>query len=152
MTTSFSSQPRTLIKPFAVLRELVNTHDAFYQRVTMHVQQFGLTTEQFDVIATLGNTTGLSLVELDKKTLLNQSDLIGVLNSLSEDQLIYWENPTDKPMMIVKLTPAGEKVFTVVFPIHLEYLNECFSQLNQTELDMLQIFLNRLKGAFEKGA
>jgi MarR family transcriptional regulator, 2-MHQ and catechol-resistance regulon repressor len=152
MTVPSYPHPKAPIKPFAVLRELVNTRDAFYQGVTEHVQQFGLSAEQFDVVATLGNTAGMSLVELNQKTLLNYSNLIEVLDSLVADRLISRETTADKPMMMVKLTPAGEKIFAVVFPIHLEYLDKCFGQLNQTELDMLQVFLGRLKGSFEQGA
>jgi MarR family transcriptional regulator, 2-MHQ and catechol-resistance regulon repressor len=140
------------IKPFGALRELVNSYDAFYRGVSADVNKYGLSIEQFDVIATLGNTPGLSLVQLGEKTLLNLPDLQQVLKSLEEDLLIYRDRPADKPMMIVKLTPAGEKIFAVVFPIHMAYLQRCFGQLNQTELDMLQVFLGRLKESFAKSS
>jgi MarR family transcriptional regulator, 2-MHQ and catechol-resistance regulon repressor len=140
------------IKPFGALRELINSYDAFYQGVSADVQKFGISIEQFDVIATLGNTTGLSLVQLGEKTLLNLTNLHQVLDSLEKDLLIYQELPVDKPMTIVKLTPAGEKIFAVVFPIHMAYLQRCFGQLNQSELDMLEVFLRRLKEAFAKSS
>jgi MarR family transcriptional regulator, 2-MHQ and catechol-resistance regulon repressor len=140
------------IKPFGALRELVNSYDAFYQGVAADVGQFGLSIEQFDVIATLGNTAGMSLVELGEKTLLNLPDLHQVLDLLEEEMLIYRDFPADKPMMIVKLTPAGEKIFAVVFPMHMEYIQRCFGQLNQSELDMLQVFLRRLREAFSKSS
>ncbi len=140
------------IKPFGALRELINSYDAFYQGVSADVQKFGLLIEQFDVIATLGNTTGLSLVQLGEKTLLNLPGLHQVLDSLEEDLLIYRDLSADKPIMIVKLTPAGEKIFAVIFPIHMAYLQRCFGQLNQFELDMLQTYLRRLKEAFAKSS
>jgi MarR family transcriptional regulator, 2-MHQ and catechol-resistance regulon repressor len=148
MSTNQSSQPIARTKLFGALRELVNTYEAFCQGVAVDVGKFGLSIEQFDVIATLGNTAGLSLVQLGEKTLLNFTDLPQVLDSLEEDLLISRNFPADKPMMIVKLTPAGEKIFAVIFPIHLEYLQRCFGQLNQSELDLLQVFLNQLKRAF----
>jgi MarR family transcriptional regulator, 2-MHQ and catechol-resistance regulon repressor len=148
MSTNQSSQPIARNKLFGALRELVNTYEAFCQGVTVDVGKFGLSIEQFDVIATLGNTAGLSLVQLGEKTLLNLTDLPQVLDSLEEDLLISRNFPADKPMMIVQLTPAGEKIFAVIFPIHLEYLQRCFGQLNQSELDLLQVFLNQLKRAF----
>jgi MarR family transcriptional regulator, 2-MHQ and catechol-resistance regulon repressor len=150
MSTDQSS-PLT-IKPFGALRELVNFYDAFYQGVSADVNKYGLSIEQFDVLATLGNTPGLRLVQLGEKTLLNLPNLHQVLKSLEEDLLIYRERPADKPMMIVKLTPAGEKIFAVVFPIHMTYLQRCFGQLNQTELDMLQVFLGSLREAFSKSS
>jgi MarR family transcriptional regulator, 2-MHQ and catechol-resistance regulon repressor len=146
MLNDQSSSP--IIKPFGALRELVKSYDAFYQGVSTDVNKYGLSIEQFDVLATLGNTTGLSLVQLSEKTLLNLPDLHQVLSSLEEDFLIYRDLPTDQPMMIVKLTPAGEKIFAVVFPIHMAYLQRCFGQLSQFELDMLQAYLSRLKESF----
>ena len=146
MSNDQSSQ--LTIKPFGALRELVNSYDAFCRGVSADVQKFGLSIEQFDVIATLGNTTGLSLVQLGEKTLLNLPNLHQVLDSLEEDLLIYRDLPADKPMMIVKLTPAGEKIFAVIFPIHMAYLQRCFGQLNQFELDMLQAYLRRLTESF----
>ncbi len=150
MSTDQSSQ--LTIKPFGALRELIKSYDAFYQGVSADVQKFGLSIEQFDVIATLGNTTGLSLVQLGEKTLLNLPDLHQVLDSLEKDLLIDRDLPADQPMMIVKLTPAGEKIFAVVFPIHMAYLQRCFGQLSQFELDMLQAYLRRLKESFAKSS
>lgn len=138
------------IKPFGALRELVNAYDAFYQGVSADVEKFGLSIEQFDVIATLGNTAGLSLVQLNEKTLLNLPDLNQILDSLETDLLISRQATADQPMITVKLTAAGEKIFAVVFPIHMDYLQRCFGQLDQAELDMLQVFLRRLKKAFAK--
>jgi MarR family transcriptional regulator, 2-MHQ and catechol-resistance regulon repressor len=145
-----SSPSVVKVNPFGALRELVNTYHAFYQGVAADVEKFGLSIEQFDVIATLGNTTGLSLVQLSEKTLLNLPDLNQVLDTLETDLLISRQVPADQPMMIVKLTAAGEKIFAVVFPIHMDYLQRCFGQLDQSELDMLQVFLLRLKKAFTK--
>jgi MarR family transcriptional regulator, 2-MHQ and catechol-resistance regulon repressor len=136
------------INPFGALRELVNSYDAFYRGVSADVNKYGLSIEQFDVIATLGNTPGMNLVQLGEKTLLNLTEMQQVLNSLEEDLLIYRDRSADQPTMTIKLTPAGEKVFAVVFPIHMAYLQRCFSELNQTELDMLQVFLGRLRKAF----
>jgi MarR family transcriptional regulator, 2-MHQ and catechol-resistance regulon repressor len=152
MPSPLSSQQTTRIRMFSVLRELVSTYDAFYQVGSAQVEQFGLSIEQFDVIATLGNTPGMSLVELGNKMLLKQNALLAVLDALEADRLIFRETPADKPMMIVKLTPAGEKIFAVTFPVHLEYLEKCFGQLDQAELDLLHIFLKRLKGAFTKNS
>lgn len=134
------------------MRELVNSYDAFYHGVSADVNKFGLSIEQFDIIATLGNTSGLNLVQLGQKTLLNLSDLNQLLDSLEDDLLISRDLPADKPMIIIKLTPAGEKIFAVVFPMHMAYLQRCFGQLNQSELDMLQVFLRRLKEAFGKSS
>ncbi len=152
MSIPQSSPSTDKIRPFGALRELVNSYDAFYQGVAADVSKFGLSIEQFDVVATLGNTSGLSLVELGEKTILNLTDLNQVLNSLEKDLLIYRDFSADKPTMTVRLTPTGEKIFAVVFPMHMDYIQRCFGQLNQSELDMLQVFLRRLKESCVKNS
>jgi MarR family transcriptional regulator, 2-MHQ and catechol-resistance regulon repressor len=51
--------------------------------------------------------------------------------------------------MKVKLTPAGEKIFAIVFPLHIKFLQERFSKLDQAEVDMLVVFMRRLNQSFQ---
>jgi DNA-binding MarR family transcriptional regulator len=52
-------------KPFLPsLRELVCCYQAFYTRSAAHLRTLGLTPPQFDIVATLGNTPGMTPKEL----------------------------------------------------------------------------------------
>jgi DNA-binding MarR family transcriptional regulator len=55
----------------------------FEQISTAKVRQFGLT-HQFDIIATLGNTQGMTCKELGEKTLITKGTLTGVLDRLEQ--------------------------------------------------------------------
>jgi hypothetical protein len=46
---------------FPTLRELVRAYQAFADYSLKHVREVGLTAPQFDVISTLGNTTGMTM-------------------------------------------------------------------------------------------
>jgi len=48
------------------------------------VRQYGLTHAQFDIIATLGNTCGMSYKELGQKTLITKGTLTGVVDRLEQ--------------------------------------------------------------------
>lgn len=65
-----------------VIRELVRAFQAFEQYSARHVRELGLTPPQFDVIATLGNTPGMSCKELSEKTLITKGTLTGVIDRL----------------------------------------------------------------------
>ena len=57
-------------EPFLpMLRELARCYQAFEAYSGAHVRSLGLTPSQFDIVATLGNTPGLSFKELGEKTL-----------------------------------------------------------------------------------
>jgi MarR family transcriptional regulator, 2-MHQ and catechol-resistance regulon repressor len=148
MSNSVSPKP-SMVNIFPVLRELVRTHQSFLNCIAEHVSQFGLTTEQFDVVATLGNTPGMTLVQLDSKTLLTNLALLKVLDELEADRLVIRTTPPEQSLMVVKLTPTGEKIFAIMFPLHLKFLEERFGKLDQAEVDMLLIFLRRLNHSFQ---
>ena len=64
------------------LRALAESYHAFERYSAAQVRAFGLTPAQFDIIATLGNTDGMSFRELGEKTLITKGTLTGVVNRL----------------------------------------------------------------------
>jgi MarR family transcriptional regulator, 2-MHQ and catechol-resistance regulon repressor len=132
-----------------VMRELVRTYHAFAAYSEAHIRQFDLTPAQFDVVATLGNTNGLSMSELGEKTLITKGTLTGVIDRLIQKDLVTRDNPPgDRRSIIVQLTPHGQQVFEQVFPLHIAHLKTQFEKLEPSELELLKVLLGRLKQAF----
>jgi DNA-binding MarR family transcriptional regulator len=133
----------------ATMRELVRTYQAFSAYSEAHVRQFDLTPAQFDVIATLGNTSGMSMGEIGEKTLITKGTLTGVIDRLEKKQLVYRDVPADdRRSVIVRLTEAGVALFNQVFPAHLTDLKQRFEQLEPSELELLRVLLSRLRQVF----
>ena len=133
------------------LRELVRTYQAFDAFSGQHIRKLGLTMSQFDVIATLGNTAGMSCRDIGEKTLMVKGTLTGVLDRLEKKQLVTRaENPHDKRSVLVQLTPAGQRVFESAFPAHLAHLEVAFKRLGKQRLATLQQELAALRQALEK--
>jgi len=131
------------------MRELVRAYQAFSSCSEAHIRQFNLTSPQFDVIATLGNTNGLSMGEIGEKTLITKGTLTGVIDRLVKKGIVRRETPADnRRSIIVCLTPKGEELFAEVFPAHINYLKERFEKLDPSELKLLTALLHRLKQAF----
>ncbi|MBE9007385.1 MarR family transcriptional regulator [Fortiea sp. LEGE XX443] len=137
-------------EPFIpTMRELVRAYQAFSTYSEAHVRQFDLTPAQFDVIATLGNTSGMCMGEIGEKTLITKGTLTGVMDRLEKKNLVLREIPADnRRSVIVKLTHEGEALFEVIFPAHIAYLKERFEQFETSELELLRVLLNRLRLAF----
>jgi MarR family transcriptional regulator, 2-MHQ and catechol-resistance regulon repressor len=148
----FLSMPTPLkaisTRVFPTLRELISSYQAFYQGATENVRQFDLSLEQFDIIATLGNTPGMNLLQLSDQTLLTQTDLLQTIGELEFQELIAKHQSTEHPVAIFRLTAIGEKVFQVSFSIHMQYLQERFGQLEDAELEFLQHVLKHLRHSF----
>ena len=131
------------------MRELVRTYQAFAAYSEAHVRQFELTPSQFDVIATLGNTNGMSMSQIGEKTLITKGTLTGVIDRLIKKGLVMRENPPgDRRSVIVYLTTKGQQVFKQVFPAHITYLKTQFDKLEPSELELLKILLGRLRQNF----
>lgn len=141
-------------EPFLhTLRHLVTCYQAFEAYSGAHIRELGLTPPQFDVIATLGNTDGLSCRELGERTLITKGTLTGVLDRLEARKLVRRESVAeDRRSVFVRLTRAGEKVFETVFPAHVAYLRRVFGELAGDELATLDRLLARLARRFAPGA
>lgn len=148
---SFENNSKALARePFLVtVRELVRTYQSFSSYSEAFVREHGLTPSQFDVIATLGNTNGLSMGDIGEKTLITKGTLTGVVDRLEKKGWVMREIPPDnRRSVIVRLTTDGEALFERVFPAQLTDMKQRLSGLEPSELDLLRVLLRRLRQAF----
>ena len=131
------------------MRELVRAYQAFNSYSDSHVRQLGLTPSQFDVIATLGGTNGMSMGEVAETTLVTKGTLTGIIDRLEQKKLVRREIPEgNRRSFTVLLTPTGEAVYREVFPAHIAYLKQRFERLEPSELELLRALLNKLRRLF----
>lgn len=139
-------------EPFLpMLRELARCYQAFEAYSGAHVRALGLTPSQFDIVATLGNTPGMSFKELGEKTLITKGTLTGVVDRLEAQRLVRRSaSAEDGRSMIVSLTPSGARLFDRVFDEHLAHLRLALGRLDAAGLAHIEAALRRLRGAFEE--
>lgn len=110
------------------VRALVHCYQAFVVHSESHIRTLGLTPAQFDIVATLGNTPGMTATELGEKTLITKGTLTGVVDRLVDRGWVERvAHETDRRCQIVRLTKAGDKLFNKVFPAHLAFMQTQFS-------------------------
>jgi DNA-binding MarR family transcriptional regulator len=71
-----------------LVKELVQAYQAFEMHSGAHIKEMGLTTTQFDIVATLGNQPPMTCKELGEKTLVSKGTMTGVLERLETKGLI----------------------------------------------------------------
>lgn len=117
------------------------------------VRRNGLTHAQFDIIATLGNTTGMSYKELGERTLITKGTLTGVIERLEQKGLVLRERSSDdKRSFFVRLTPAGDRVFCDVFPKVIARGKELFAAYNDADFAALEQALGLLRTRIRIGS
>jgi MarR family transcriptional regulator, 2-MHQ and catechol-resistance regulon repressor len=135
-----------------LVRALIECGQGFERCSSQHVRALGLTPAQFDIIATLGNTEGMSCKELGAKTLITKGTMTGVLDRLEQKALVTRrDSPTDGRSWTTKLTRKGQALFEEVFPAHVAHLTPFFATFSDAELGTMCEQLNRLRKAFEPG-
>lgn len=110
------------------------------------VRQYGLTHAQFDIIATLGNTPGMSYKELGERTLITKGTLTGVIERLEQKGLVVRErNSDDRRSFQVSLTREGAAVFREVFPKVIAHGKQLFAGFSDAEFDEMDGALLKLR-------
>lgn len=136
-----------------VLRPLVEAYLAFWRVDSRHIRTLRLTPSQFDVIVTLGDTTGLTCSQLSSQTLVTKGTLTGVLDRLAKKGLIKRESVTsDRRRTKIRLTEKGNALFQKVFASHFAFIRPFFERaLSRQEVETASSLLLRLRNSFQEG-
>ena len=133
------------------LRSLVSAYQAFERYSALDVRAMGLTTTQFDVIATLGNQPPMTCKELGEKTLVTKGTLTGVLERLEGKDILEKKlNPEDGRSQMIGLTKNGQALFEKIFPRHIQHLDVAFQKLTAKQIQDVQRSLDQLKEIFNE--
>ncbi|MBI1174003.1 MAG: MarR family transcriptional regulator [Sideroxydans sp.] len=134
-----------------VVRELARCYQAFECYSSRHVRSLGLTPSQFDIIATLGNTEGMTFKQLGEMTLITKGTLTGVVDRLVARQLVKRvASPMDGRSQIVQLTDDGVAMFERTFPAAINHLGKALDGMTSTELDKTHTVLRNLTRIFKR--
>ena len=135
-----------------VLRPLVEAYLAFELTASRHIKSLRLTPSQFDVIATLGDTDGLTCSELSAHTLVTKGTLTGVLDRLVAKGLIRRDSVKDDRRCVkIRLTEKGDTMFRNTFAAHIAFIKPFFERaLNQKDIDVARTLLLRLRDSFQQ--
>ncbi|MGQ0695480.1 MAG: MarR family winged helix-turn-helix transcriptional regulator [Nitrospiraceae bacterium] len=136
-----------------LVRPLVEAYLAFWRVDSRHIRSLRMTPSQFDVIATLGDTEGLTCSELSAKTLVTKGTLTGVLDRLVSKGLIRRDAmKSDRRCTMISLTEKGNALFRKTFAAHVSFLRPFFERaLSPKEVEQARTLLVRLRDSFSKG-
>lgn len=134
-----------------LVRPLVETYLAFWRTDSRHIKSLRLTPSQFDVIATLGDTEGMTCSELSAKTLVTKGTLTGVLDRLVSKGLIRRDAMKgDRRYTKISLTEKGDALFRKTFAAHIAFLRPFFERaLSPKEVEQTRTLLLRLRDCFQ---
>lgn len=135
---------------FRSIRLLAQCYQTFEQLSNADVRRTKLTPSQFDIIATLGNTEGMTFRELGERTLITKGTLTGVIDRLEAQGLVRRVAQTDdRRCTLVKLTETGQREFERIFPGHVQHCRQPFVDYREEDFAALERELGRLKASLD---
>jgi DNA-binding MarR family transcriptional regulator len=135
------------------IRLLAECFHTFEHISSTNIRTLDLTPPQFDIVATLGNTDGMSFKELGEKTLITKGTLTGVVDRLEAKGLVCRSvHAEDRRSTIVRLTEKGEREFQRVFPPQIEFCKQAFLDYGDEDFSALERELGKLKRYLEGAA
>ncbi|WP_373896846.1 MarR family winged helix-turn-helix transcriptional regulator [uncultured Massilia sp.] len=133
------------------VRLLAECLQGFERLTAAPVRRFGLTHAQFDIIATLGNTPGMSYKQLGERTLITKGTLTGVIERLEQKGIVERaRSSADKRSFSVRLSPAGDALFRQVFPAVVAHGKQLFADYGDSDFEQLDRALGRLRARLDE--
>lgn len=127
------------------IRLLAECMQLFESASSKRVRALGFTESQFDILATLGNTPGMTCKELGEKTLITKGTLTGVIDRLVAKGLVQRERGDDRRQQLIKLTATGESKFQEAFPEIVKQGRANFKGYQEADFLALEEQLLKLK-------
>jgi DNA-binding MarR family transcriptional regulator len=125
---------------------LVRVYSRMQRALERVLDDAGLTLPQFDVLANLGMSEGITQQELAERLLVTKGNVCGLLDRMEAAELVQRKpDPEDRRTNRLHLTRQGRSALREAFPAHLRLIRECFDAISVTEQRSLTQLLARIE-------
>jgi DNA-binding MarR family transcriptional regulator len=111
--------------------------------------RFDVTLPRFDLMAQLDKQPdGMTLGALSKRMMVSNGNITGLVETLVSQGLVArTPHPTDRRIILVRLTEPGRHSFAAMATEHGDWIGTLFADLNPGERELLMSLLGRMKAA-----
>jgi DNA-binding MarR family transcriptional regulator len=135
------------------LRTWVQLARTFYlvqRRIVSTLSAHGLTLPQFDVLATLRFSEGVTQQELAHRLLVTKGNVCGVIDRLEATRRVERRpDPADRRANRLHLTPAGKRKIDSVLPDHDALVLVAMRTVSPADARTLRALLEKVAAACE---
>lgn len=131
----------------------MRTSRDIHSEMSARLSRYGLSQGKFIILMLLFRNTGNHLTpsELADRAGVTRGTITGLVDGLQRDGLIErGTTNTDRRMVTVRLTAAGQQVLNELLPGYFTRTSELLSELDQSERQTLVTLLNKLKTGLEQ--
>jgi homoprotocatechuate degradation regulator HpaR len=138
------------MRPFerSLPMQLMLAREAVMLRFRPHLNESGLTDQQWRIIRALNEVDELEIVELGKSCCLHAASLSRILPKLEADGLVSRRSSkSDQRRVIVSLTSKGRRLFATVAPRSEEIYAALAREIGPAKLEQIYHLLDEVIGA-----
>lgn len=108
---------------------------------------FDTTLPRFDLLAQLDRAPdGLTMGELSSRLMVSGGNVTGLVEALRREGMVARKaHPADRRSQIIRLTPKGRRYFDAMTPVHEQWIDKLFGEMNRVEMEELFELLGKLK-------
>src|SRR6476660_3503508 len=113
---------------------LARVYQKIQRQLDRILDEAGLTLPQFDVLANLGMSEGITQQQLAERLLVTKGNVSGLLDRMESAGLVERRpSPTDRRANHLHLTEKGRSSLKAAFPVHLGLIQQCMDGLSAAE-------------------
>lgn len=125
-----------------VWMRLVRIRRKYERAVTEQLHLWDLSLAQFDLLATLEASEGITQFDLARQLLVTQGNITQLLDKLEQRELLM-RHPSGR-MKYLTLTKQGHRLLDALIPVHAAWNEEQFAGLSFLEQEQLLGLLRKL--------
>ena len=127
---------------------LARVYQKIQRQLDRILDEAGLTLPQFDVLANLGMSEGITQQQLAERLLVTKGNVCGLLDRMESAGLVERRpSSTDRRANHLHLTEKGRSSLKAAFPVHLGLIQQCIGALSTAEQTKLDELLGKIESA-----
>jgi len=132
------AMPQVNDHPLRAWLAVARAYQTIQRQLERILDEAGLTLPQFDVLANLGMSEGITQQELAGRLLVTKGNVCGVLDRMEEADLVERRpDPRDRRANRLYLTGRGRGALREAFPAHLGVVQRHMAALSDEQCQLL---------------
>ncbi len=137
-----------------LISAVLETSGVLLRESTRLFRPHNLTAAQFNILHQLsGVPEGMSQSDLSERLVVDRSNVTGLLDRMSKAGWVKrTDHPSDRRIYLIKVTPAGHKIWEKTLPLYEEAVARIMKSLGREAVEKATDSLNQLRASTEKWA
>lgn len=130
--------------------QLVRVYEKLQHHAGSHLKGYALTPAQYDVLAQLNGTHGMTQQALAERLMVTKGNVCGLIDRMSERGYVERRaDPEDRRSNLLFVTELGREVAERAVPAYAEFVREHLAVLDEEEQSALERLLRKVETALE---